>query len=225
MEVMIDTANTDLIEKYNDIYDLAGVTCNPSILAKEKPDFYGILDRIRRIIGPDRSLHIQLTASTAEDMLREAETLTDRYGKEATYLKVPANETGIRVMKRLKQKGCRVTATAIYTSMQGMLAMSVGADCLAPYYNRMENNNYDPRKQISEMAYLIDRYHLPTKIVAASFRNPRQIMDAYMAGAQAVTASPELLTMMVNTPNVADALEKFSGDWRKNYGDKRIFEL
>ena len=200
MEVMIDTANTDLIEKYNDIYDLAGVTCNPSILAKEKPDFYGILDRIRKIIGPDRSLHIQLTASTAEDMLREAETLTDRYGKEATYLKVPANETGIRVMKRLKQKGCRVTATAIYTSMQGMLAMSVGADYLAPYYNRMENNNYDPRKQISEMAYLIE-------------------------GAQAVTASPELLTMMVDTPNVADALEKFSGDWRKNYGDKRIFEL
>ena len=173
MEVMIDTANTDLIEKYNDIYDLAGVTCNPSILAKEKPDFYGILDRIRKIIGPDRSLHIQLTASTAEDMLREAETLTDRYGKEATYLKVPANETGIRVMKRLKQKGCRVTATAIYTSMQGMLAMSVGADYLAPYYNRMENNNYDPRKQISEMAYLIDRYHLPTKGRAGCYRQPR----------------------------------------------------
>lgn len=225
MEILIDTACVEKIRKYNSIYDLTGVTCNPSILAKEKPDFFGILDQIRKIIGPDKELHVQLTASTAEDMQKEAEVITSHFGKEHTYVKVPTNEEGIRTIKLLKQQGYLVTATAIYTAQQGMLAMSVGADYLAPYYNRMCNNNYDPHAQIAQMAYLIDRFHLPTKILAASFKNPGQIMDAYSAGAQAVTASPELLTLMVETPNVYDALSRFSKDWAGNYGNKKIFEL
>lgn len=225
MEILIDTANVEKIRKYNDIYDLTGVTCNPSILSKEEPDFYGILYEIRNIIGPDKELHIQLTASTAGEMVQEAETIAAHFGKETTYLKVPTNEEGIKTIKLLKKQGYKVTATAIYTAQQGMLAMATGADYLAPYYNRMANNNYDPFKQISEMVYLIDRYHLPTKILAASFKNPGQVMNALSAGAQAITADPALLTMMVNTPNVKDAIEKFGADWRKNYGDKKINEL
>lgn len=225
MEILIDTASVEAVKKYNDIYNLTGVTCNPSILAKEKPDFYGILDQIRAIIGPEKELHIQLTAPTCSEMLREAETIGEHFGREHTYLKVPANEEGIRTIRRLKNDGYLVTATAIYTAQQGMLALSVGADYLAPYYNRMSNAGYDAHQQIADLVYLIDRWHLPSKILAASFHNTWQVMDALLAGAHAVTAAPEYLSAMVNTPDVSDALEKFRKDWEKNYGTKKIYEL
>ncbi|MDF8152831.1 transaldolase family protein, partial [Listeria monocytogenes] len=55
------------------------------------------------------------------------------------YIKVPVTPDGLAAIKTLKAEGYNITATAIYTSMQGLLAISAGADYLAPYFNRMEN--------------------------------------------------------------------------------------
>lgn len=223
MEIILDTANLEDIRRYNDIYDITGITSNPTILAKEKAEFFPLLLEIRSIIG-EKQLHVQVTGSTCEEMLKEAEALTDRLGKD-TYIKVPANEEGIKTMKVLKSRGNRVTATAIYMPQQAMLAASVGADYVAPYFNRMNNMNVDSKKAIGDMAWLFEHNQIQTKIVAASFKNTQQVMDALMAGAQAVTVSPELYTQMVENPMIDSAIAGFAADWEATYGDKRIYEL
>ena len=223
MEIILDTANLEDIRRYNDIYDITGITSNPTILAKEKAEFFPLLLEIRSIIG-EKQLHVQVTGSTCEEMLKEAEALTGRLGKD-TYIKVPANEEGIKTMKVLKSRGNRVTATAIYMPQQAMLAASVGADYVAPYFNRMNNMNVDSPKAIGDMAWLFEHNQIQTKIVAASFKNTQQVMDALMAGAQAVTVSPELYTQMVENPMIDSAIAGFAADWEATYGDKRIYEL
>ncbi|GKH34579.1 fructose-6-phosphate aldolase [Muricomes sp. OA1] len=223
MEIILDTANLEDIRRYNDIYDITGITSNPTILAKEKAEFFPLLLEIRSIIG-EKQLHVQVTGSTCEEMLKEAEALTGRLGKD-TYIKVPANEEGIKTMKVLKSRGNRVTATAIYMPQQAMLAASVGADYVAPYFNRMNNINVDSKKAIGDMAWLFEHNQIQTKIVAASFKNTQQVMDALMAGAQAVTVSPELYTQMVENPMIDSAIAGFAADWEATYGDKRIYEL
>ena len=223
MEIILDTANLKDIRRYNDIYDITGVTSNPTILAREKAEFFPLLLEIRSIIG-DKQLHVQVTGSSCEEMLKEAETLTDRLGKD-TYIKVPTNEEGIKTMKVLKSRGYKVTATAIYMPQQAMLAASVGADYVAPYFNRMNNMNVDSKKAIADMAWLFEHNNIRTKIVAASFKNTQQIMDSLMAGAQAVTVSPELYTQMVENPMIDSAIAGFAADWEATYGDKRIYEL
>ena len=223
MEIILDTANLEDIRRYNDIYDITGITSNPTILAKEKAEFFPLLLEIRSIIG-EKQLHVQVTGSTCEEMLKEAEALTGRLGKD-TYIKVPANEEGIKTMKVLKSRGNRVTATAIYMPQQAMLAASVGADYVAPYFNRINNMNVDSKKAIGDMAWLFEHNQIQTKIVAASFKNTQQVMDALMAGAQAVTVSPELYTQMVENPMIDSAIAGFAADWEATYGDKRIYEL
>ena len=223
MEIILDTANLEDIRRYNDIYDITGITSNPTILAKEKAEFFPLLLEIRSIIG-EKQLHVQVTGSTCEEMLKDAEALTGRLGKD-TYIKVPANEEGIKTMKVLKSRGNRVTATAIYMPQQAMLAASVGADYVAPYFNRMNNMNVDSKKAIGDMAWLFEHNQIQTKIVAASFKNTQQVMDALMAGAQAVTVSPELYTQMVENPMIDSAIAGFAADWEATYGDKRIYEL
>ena len=224
MEILLDTANIELIKKYDESYRIDGVTTNPTIVAKEKAPFWPTLKEIRAIMG-DRMMHVQVTAATYEDQLREAAKIVDVLGKEHTYIKVPTNETGIHTMKTLKDEGYLVTATAIYMPQQAMLAASVGADYVAPYFNRINNMNVDAGSSIADMVNLFYTNSLPTKVLAASFHNAQQIMDAFMAGAQAVTADPQYFTMMVENPMIDGAVEGFHKDWVGLYGDKAIFEL
>ena len=95
MELLLDTANLAAIKKYNDYYNIVGVTTNPSILSKEKQPFYETYEKIRDIIGEEKQLHIQVTGRTCEEMLKEAETIVSRFGKDI-YIKVPVIEEGVK---------------------------------------------------------------------------------------------------------------------------------
>ena len=79
MKYLLDTANLDAIRYYTDIFPIAGVTSNPSIVKKEgKIDFFAHMNEIRSIIGMDKTLHIQVTAQDTDGMLRDAETILNK---------------------------------------------------------------------------------------------------------------------------------------------------
>lgn len=223
MEILLDTANLEQIKKYVGLYEITGVTSNPTIISREKADFWPLLTEIKKVIG-EKQLHVQVTADTWEEMLKEADCIRERLGKD-TYIKVPTTEQGICAMKHLKEEGARVTATAVYTTQQAMMAASAGADYVAPYFNRMNNLNVDSKKVIGDMVQLFRVHGKPTKILAASFKNTEQVMDALTVGAQAVTVSVDLLTTMVENAIIDFAVDGFKKDWIKTYGDKKIYEL
>lgn len=224
MEILLDTANVADIRKYHAYYDITGVTTNPTILSREKAGFFDLMTEIRGIIGT-KDLHVQVTAETSEEMLKEAEAIVKRIGKEGLYIKVPVNEEGLKTIKALHREGIGTTGTAVYSVQQAMLAASVGADYVAPYFNRMQDINIDSASAISDMICLFTDSHLPTKVVAASFKNVGQIMEALLAGAHAVTADPALYTKMVESPVIEGAINGFRKDWIRTYGDKKIYEL
>ena len=93
MEFLLDTADIEAVKKYNDIYGIAGVTTNPVILSRAGGDFLPTLYKIREIIK-DKQLHVQVTANTPEEMVKEAEAIVKNLGKDV-YIKVPVNEMGI----------------------------------------------------------------------------------------------------------------------------------
>ena len=63
MEILFDTANLAAIEEMTPFYPVSGVTTNPTILKAEGPlDFYNHFLEIRKIIGAERTLHIQVLA-------------------------------------------------------------------------------------------------------------------------------------------------------------------
>ena len=223
MEFFLDTVNIEKIKKYNEIYNITGVTSNPTILAREGCDLFPTLLKIREIIG-DKQLHVQVTGKTCEEMLKEAEAITRRIDKNV-YIKVPTNEEGIKTMKALKENGYNVTATIVYTLQQAIMAASVGADYVAPYFNRMSDNNFNALEEIADMAKAFQMYNKPTKLLVASFRNTNQILKVILAGATAVTAPPELYSGMFENPAVNGIIDRFDADWAKLYGDKRIYEI
>ena len=224
MELLLDTANLEAIKKYCDYYSIIGVTTNPTILSREKGPFFETYEAIRKMIGTEKQLHVQVTARNCEDMLKEAETITSRLGKDV-YIKVPVIEEGVKAMKLLKENGHNVTATAVVSVQQAFLAGSVGADYVAPYVNRMANLNIDPYETVARIRNLFDYQNITTKILGASFKNTQQVMMTYESGAEAVTVAPDLLTTMCSNAVTDLWVENFDKDWHRLYGDRRIYEL
>ena len=218
MEFLFDTANIEAIKTYQEVFPITGVTSNPSIIKAEgKIDLFAHFRRIREIIGMDKSLHIQVVSGNCEGMLQEADAILQNVD-DKVYIKVPVTEEGLKAIKILKSRGVKITATAIYTKMQAILAIMAGADYIAPYFNRMENMSIDPRAVISEVAELINLYQYPTKILAASFKNAGQITDAFSCGAQSATVAPSILCDALKMPAIGQAVENFRKDWESVFG-------
>lgn len=219
MEFLLDTANLATIEKYNKIIPLSGVTSNPSIVKKEgKIDFFPHMRKIRAIIGKDKTFHIQVVGQTMSEMVEDAHTILKNVDADV-YIKIPTNEQGLAAMKILKAEGVHITATAIYTEFQGNLAIAAGADYLAPYYNRMVNNNIDADEVIKHLSAQIERSQAKTKILAASFHTVQQVNAAFANGAQAATLGADILKTALNIPAIGDAVATFTNDWEETFGE------
>jgi transaldolase len=219
MEFMLDTANIADIKKFEKIIPLAGVTSNPSIVKNEgNIEFFSHMKQIRQIIGDDKSLHVQVVATDYEGMLKDAETILAKIDKNV-FVKVPVSEEGLKVIKELKKRGVNVTATAIYTKFQAYLAIAAGADYIAPYFNRMENLNIDPREAIAEMAKEISRTNSQTKILAASFKNVGQVNAALEHGAHSATMGVDIIKSAFAMPSIEKAVVDFTSDWESSFGE------
>ncbi len=78
------------------------------------------MKEIRSIIGIDKPLHIQVTASDTDGMLRDADTLLNKVDSKV-YIKIPVTMEGMKTIKLLKAQNLHVTGTAIYSKQQGSL--------------------------------------------------------------------------------------------------------
>ena len=225
MELLFDTANLEQIKTYDRYFPMTGVTTNPSIFKAEgKVAFFDHLKRMRELIGPERTLHVQVTADDAQGMIREAHAI-HRMVDDRVYIKVPVTEEGLVAIRALRREGVSVTATAVYSQVQAFLAMQAGANYIAPYVNRMENLDIDPRKTIAAIRQFIDEAGSDSKILAASFRNMAQVTGALLAGAQSVTVQPKLLHDALGMAAIARAVEDFKRDWTDVRGDVSIADL
>ena len=224
MLYILDSANLEAIKHCNEYYPLAGVTTNPSIISKEKADFWTLVMSIREIIGEDKMLHVQTTQKKAEGIVEEAKILRERLG-ENFYIKIPISEEGLKATMMLKKIGINVTVTAIFTPAQALLAAMAGADFVAPYANRLDNIIADGCAVVAEIVKQFDQYGLKCKVLAASFRNAEQVHKCSSVGCHSVTVSADILRKVISHPMTDAAVADFDRDWAGVYGDKTIADF
>jgi len=225
MELLLDTANLKSIRDAVSTYPISGLTTNPSIVSKEgRSDFFGLIREIREILGKERTLHVQVTRTDCEGILKEAEAIRKNVDEDV-YIKTPVSKEGLKAIGIMAREGFNVTATAIYTTIQGELAAMAGAKYLALYYNRMLNLDIDADAVFRSTSNAIAASGLDCKIVGASFKNIMQVTNVFADGAEAVTVPPELLDTALANPSIDLAVKNFNKDWEKVYGSKGITEL
>lgn len=225
MELMLDTANLSEIERALDTYPISGVTSNPSILKAEGGvPFFPHMQKIRALIGDERSLHVQVISHDADTIIAEARRILRELGP-TTFVKIPVTDEGLKAIRILASEQVNITATAIYTTMQGILAMLSGARYLAVYYNRMLNIDIDAAKVIKELSSLLWANSTKTQVLAASFKNISEITTAYAQGASCCTVPYSLLATGLSMPSITKAVSDFSANWEQVYGNRSLLDL
>ena len=224
MIYILDTADLAAIKHCNEFYPLAGVTTNPSIIAKAKTDFWKLVKDIRAIIGEDKMLHVQTTQTEAEKIVEEAKLLKKELGGEF-YVKIPIGEEGLKATMMLKELGIGVTMTAIFTPTQALMAAKAGADFVAPYVNRLDNIVADGCAALGEIVKQFEIYGMNCKVLAASFKNVEQVHKCASVGCHSVTVPLNILQGIVSHPMTDMAVAGFDSDWAGVYGDKKISDL
>lgn len=224
MLYILDTADLTAIKHCNEFYPLAGVTTNPSIIAKENCDFWNLVKEIRSVIGEDKMLHVQTTQKKAEKIVEEAKLLQKELeGK--LYIKIPINEEGLKATMELKKLGIGVLMTAIFTPAQALMAAMAGADFVAPYVNRIDNILGDGTEVVAEIVKQFKLYGTDCRVLAASFKNAEQVHKCASAGCQCVTVTADIMKALISHPMTDSAIEGFDKDWKAVYGDKTILDF
>lgn len=221
MDILIDTANINHIKKAYDLYPIDGVTTNPTILSKETGNCISILREIRTIIGDGKQLHAQVLSVDTEGMIKEAEYLHNSISGNF-YVKIPVTPQGIKAIKTLTSKGIPITATAVFTPLQALIAAKAGASYVAPYVNRIDNISGDGVKVVSEIVQILKLANLDTKVLAASFKNIDQVLKICLTGAQAATINTDIIDKMISHPLTDLSVENFIIDWEVSFGKGKL---
>ena len=224
MIYILDTADLEDIRHCNEYYPLAGVTTNPSIIAKERSDFWELIKQIRAIIGIDKMLHVQATEETAEKIVEEAKLLRDKVDGDF-YIKIPICEEGLKATMMLKRIGMKVTMTAIITPAQALIAARAGADFVAPYVNRLDSILSDGTRVVTEIVEEFQVHGIQSKVLAASFKNAEQVHKCALAGCHSATVTADIMKSLISHPMTDAAIEGFRKDWCTVYGDKKISDF
>ncbi len=224
MKLLLDTANLEDIRYFNEYFPIVGVTTNPTILSREGGDIVAHLREIRKIIGDDKELHVQVTERTYEGIIEEAKAIVYLLGNN-TYVKIPATDVGIKATRYLSSKGYSITMTAILSPSQAMLASNAGAAYVAPYVSRLENICDDGIEIVSEIQKMFNVSKTETQIIAASFKTVRQVLNVALAGAGAATVCSEVMTNLLNHSTTDTSIAGFYADWKKSFGNSTLKDL
>lgn len=217
MIYLADTANIEELKELFYYFPIEGITTNPTILAAEKQPLSHVLPKLIELIG-NKMLHVQMISSTAEDMLREAKTYKLKFNLgDNYYAKIPVSREGYRAIPMLKDAGINVTATAIFTQQQALVAARAGADWVAPYVNRLDNISSHGIEVVKHIVENIEYFKLNTRVLAASFKTVDQVHRVSMVGSHAATISFEVLERLRSHPMTDMSLEWFEKDGKDLY--------
>ena len=221
MKLILDTANLDDIRYFNTYYPIVGVTTNPTILSREGGDIAAHLKEIRKIIGEEKELHIQVTETEYEAIVKEAKAIVKAFGKN-TYGKIPATDIGLRATNTLSEEGYNITVTAVLSAGQALLAANAGAKYVAPYVSRLENICENGVETVAEIQQIFDAAGCDTEILAASFKTAREVLEVALTGAGAAPVSADVMKKLLSHPATDTGIAGFAADWEKAFGKRTL---
>jgi transaldolase len=209
MRFLIDTANVEEIREIHEWGVLAGVTTNPSLVAKEGRDFIETLKEIIDIV--DGPISAEVISTDAKGMIEEGEKLAAL--SKNIVIKIPMTEEGLKAVKFFAKRKIRTNVTLIFTANQALLAARAGATYVSPFLGRLDDIGQDGLQLITDISEIFSVHGIETEIIAASIRHPVHVTEAARRGAHFGTIPYKVFKQLLQHPLTDSGLQKFLADW------------
>ncbi|MEO0511349.1 MAG: fructose-6-phosphate aldolase [Planctomycetota bacterium] len=214
MDLYIDTANLDEIKQTADFGLLDGVTTNPSLIAKEGVDYHKRLAEICEIVpGP---VSAEVIATDFDGMMTEGRSAASI--AEQIVVKLPITPAGVKACNTLAGEGVRTNMTLCFQPLQAWMVAKAGAFLVSPFIGRLDDIGHDGMDIIHQIRGLYDQHGFETKLLAASIRHTKHMLDCALAGADVATVPFKVIEGLLKHPLTDAGLEKFLADYRGKFG-------
>jgi transaldolase len=264
--VFADSATRAEIEPLYRAGIINGITTNPSLLKKAGASSWDHAKSIMRdlctLLRP-HPVSLELTELEEEAMVRQASELSEL--GDNSIIKVPVGGyrainpaadpfTGLKVIRRLWERGIKVNTTLVFNTTQALWAANAGAVYVSPFLGRLADYGFkndkperppgnslywveDPKnakgdqvmhnseyvasggalkdagpRLIFEIATVFANYRITTEILAASVRNPVQLTECLLAGADILTVPAAVLSTVADHPLSDEGMRAFAQD-------------
>ncbi len=218
MKLFVDSANLGELKDTLQRGFPAGITTNPSILAKEQGvDFVEHVHDIIALIrahGRELPLSIEVFSDDPDEMLDQALKFVATFQYPALSIKIPIGWDELRVVAELGRRGIAVNCTACMSFNQAYMAALAGARYVSLFFGRIRDIGYDARSVVAETSRAFRAASLSCEIIVGSIRHLVDVNEALAAGADIVTVPPKFFPAMTRHPKTTEAVEQFLTDFR-----------
>jgi transaldolase len=217
MKLFVDTANLQELEQTLRRGFPAGVTTNPSILAREQPeDFPSHVKRLIALLqdyGFAGPLSLEIFGSTPEAMVRQAEEFVEQFGYYPQLnIKVPIGWDELTVIAELRRRDIAVNCTCCMAFNQAVMAAQAGANYVSLFWGRIRDLGSDAATVVRQVTDTFRRRNCPTEVIVGSIRHMADVNEAILAGADIVTVPPKFLPQMCCHPKTDEVVRQFASD-------------
>ena len=212
MKIWLDTADVKQVEEFSATGAIAGVTTNPTLIARSGRDFRTVVKEMCDLVpGP---VSAEVTGENYQEMVREAGDLVEI--AKNIVIKIPMTLEGLKATKILAAEKIKVNATLIFSVEQALLAARAGAAFASIFVGRLDDVGAPGLAVVEEAAIVMGNFDLDCEIVAASIRSAKSAGGAALAGADIATIPPDVFRAMLAHPLTDKGLDIFRADWEKH---------
>lgn len=215
MRFFIDTADVNEIRDAAAMGIVAGVTTNPSLIAKSGRDFKEVIEEITSLVDGPISGEVKATTTDAAGMIAEGREIAAIHPNMV--VKIPMTGEGLKAIATLSKEGIKTNCTLIFTANQALLAARAGATYVSPFLGRLDDISESGIELIEKIVAIFGQYpEIDTQIIAASIRNTTHVTECALAGADIATVPYKVLMQMLKHPLTDAGIEKFKADYLKS---------
>lgn len=211
MQLFLDSADLNLIKKYQEYSRIDGITTNPSIIAKA---WVHLETRIREIAelvpGP---VSCEVTTLTADEMIAQGRIYAS--WAENIYVKLPIIPEGLKALKVLASEGIPTNMTLCFSVTQAWEVARLGATLVSPFVGRLDDIGQDGIKLVEDIVMMYRLHGYETAVLAASIRSVEHIQKSGLAGADIITIPPHLIDAMLQHDLTDKWVTQFMEDAQK----------
>jgi len=197
-KIFCDSADFEIIKKFNSNSLVSGFTTNPSLMRLSGAKNYKKYSLKLLKICKKKPISLEVFGDTFDQMFRQA-MIINSWGKNV-YVKIPVvNSKGLfsgKVIKQLSEKGIKLNITAVYTVAQvKKILRSINKNSktiISIFSGRMSDVGKDPVPIVKESVRLTKKYK-NTKILWASTREAYNFLQAKNCGCSIITMPASII--------------------------------
>jgi len=210
-KIFCDTAELNIIRKFNKKKIIKGFTTNPSLMKKAGAKNYKVYSKKILKICPNKPVSLEVFADDYFNMEKQALEI-NTWGKNV-YVKVPVtNSKGFftgKIIKELNKKNIKLNITAVYNFKQTKKILKLinkkTKVIISIFAGRAGDTGKDPIPEFKKSISAAKKFK-NVEILWASVREPYNYIQAKQLGCHIITIPPSTIEKIENFGKSFDQL-------------------